>query len=155
MGKGISFEAPLDGAGLSIGIVVARWNYEYTYSLRDGCIEGLMASGVSRDDITVWEVPGSFELVYGAKRMLDSAKYDAVIVVGCLIKGETAHFEYLAQSTAQGIATLNAVGNVPVIFGVLTCLTEEQARVRSIGEHNHGQGWGKSAIEMARIGTIV
>jgi len=137
---------------LKVGVVVARWNSEYTYSIRDGVIEGLTASGVLVENILVREVPGSYEVVYGAKRMIEDDMVDAVVCVGVLIKGETMHFEYIAEAVTQGIMDLNVQSGVPVIFGILTCLTEEQVRVRSIGEHNHGVAWGKSAVEMGLFG---
>ncbi len=147
--KGVSFEQK-SGAGLKIGIVVARWNNEYTYSLRDACKGALLDAGVADRDIEIVEVPGSYEVVYGAKHLVEKGM-DAVVAIGCLIKGETMHFEYISEAVTQGIMRLNTDTDTPVLFGVLTCVTEEQARVRSIGEQNHGHGWGHSAIEMALL----
>ena len=99
----------------------------------------------------VLEVPGSYELVFGAKHLIDSASVHAVVCLGTLIKGETMHFEYIADAVTQGIMRLNVESGVPVIFGVLTCLTEAQARARAIGDNNHGVAWGKTAVEMALL----
>lgn len=147
--KGITFEKA-EGKGIKIGIVVARWNSEYTYSLRDACKDALLDADVAANDIEILEVPGSYEVVYGAKHLVEKGM-DAVVAIGCLIKGETMHFEYIAEAVTQGIMHLNTHTDTPVIFGVLACMTEEQAKVRSIGEHNHGYGWGQSAIEMAML----
>lgn len=149
-GKGITF-AELDGSSLRIGIVTARWNSELTHSLRDAAIQGLKDCRVADDNIISIDVPGSYELVAGAKYLLDETAVDAVICLGVLVKGQTDHYEYIAEAVTQGIAHLNATGNVPVIFGVLTCREEAHARVRASGEGNHGKAWGKSAVEMALL----
>ncbi len=145
----------LDGSKLSIGIVVAKWNQHITDELLAGCIGALKESNVSEDNIVIRFVPGSYELVYGAKSMIDDDEInvDAVVAIGCLIKGETMHFEYIADSVSHGLMQLNIETGVPVIFGVLACLNEEHAVARSSGEHNHGINWGKSAIEMALFNT--
>lgn len=150
MGKGISFPS-FDGSQLRIALVVARWNHELTYALRDGAIEALKVAGIRDQDILMQEVPGSMELPFGAKHMIETQRPDAVIMLGVLIKGETMHFEYISESVAHGVSQLNCSHDIPVIYGVLNCLTEEQARVRSVGEHNHGRGWGNTAIEMALL----
>lgn len=147
MPKGIRF-ADLNGSGLRIGIVVARWNSELTYSLRDGAIRGLKESGVSDKNISVQEVPGSYEVVFGAKHFIESGARDAVICIGVLIKGETFHFEYISDAVTQGIMHLNMQTTVPVVYGILNCLNYEQAAARSIGDNNHGYMWGKTAVEM-------
>jgi 6,7-dimethyl-8-ribityllumazine synthase len=141
----------LDGSALKIGIVVARWNNEYTHSIRDGAINGLKACSVDANNIIVQEVPGAYEVVYGAKRLIEDHAVDAVVCVGVLIKGETMHFEYISEAVSQGIMDLNVHSGIPVVFGVLACLDDEQAKVRSIGKHNHGVEWGKSAVEMALL----
>ncbi|PIR75524.1 MAG: 6,7-dimethyl-8-ribityllumazine synthase [Candidatus Magasanikbacteria bacterium CG_4_9_14_0_2_um_filter_42_11] len=148
--KEIHFEK-IEGKGLKIGIVVARWNSAVTYPLRDACIKALEDAGVETDHVFVQDVPGSYEVVYGAKHLIEQKHVDAVVAIGCLIKGETMHFEYIAEAVSQGLMTLNTDTSVPVIFGVLTCLTEEQATARSKGENNHGYAWGQSAIEMANL----
>lgn len=149
MSKGITFDTK-NGSGLKIGIVVARWNSEITFALRDGCVQALTDAGVERGDIVIREVPGSYEVVYGAKLLIEQGA-DAVVTIGCLIKGETMHFEYICEAVTQGIMRLNVEKSAPVIFGVLACLSEEQAIARSTGENNHGYGWGQSAVEMALL----
>lgn len=150
MSKGVSF-SQLSGAGLRIGIVWARWNEHISGSLRDGCVDALKNAGVNTDDIVVVDVPGSFEVVRGAKHLIDTHEVDAVVCIGALIKGETKHFEYICDPVSHGIMRLNLDTGVPVIFGVLTCLSEEQAVARSTGENNHGVGWGNTAVEMALL----
>ncbi|MBT4153488.1 MAG: 6,7-dimethyl-8-ribityllumazine synthase [Candidatus Magasanikbacteria bacterium] len=150
MGKGISFEG-VNGTGLRIGIVVARWNSEYTYAIRDGVLEALKECGVAAEDTIVQEVPGAYEVVLGGKYLIESKKVDAVVCIGTLIKGETLHFEYISEAVTQGLMRLQLDTNIPVIYGVLNTATEEQAHSRSVGEHNHGRGWGFSAVEMASM----
>ena len=95
-------------------------------------------------------VPGSYELPFGAKRLLDTKRFEAVVVLGCLLKGETMHFEYIAEAVTQGIMRLNLDYGVPVIFGVLTCLAEAQAKERARSDgHNFGYIFGRSAVAMA------
>lgn len=150
MAKGIAFK-DLDGSSLRVGLVVGRWNEEFTSSLRDSAMQGLKDSGVTEDNILVQDVPGSFEVVRGAKALIDSDRVDVVICLGVLIKGETMHFEYISEAVSHGIMNMNIHTDVPVIFGILTCLTEEQARARSTGENNHGYMWGKTAVEMGLL----
>lgn len=141
----------LNGSGVSIGIVVSRWNGTVTDALFDACKQGLLEAGVSETAIHTVSVPGSYETVYGAKRLIEDARVDAVVAIGCLIKGETLHFEYIAEAVTQGIMRLSLEKNVPIIFGILTCLTEAQAIERSIGSKNHGALWAKTAVEMALL----
>jgi 6,7-dimethyl-8-ribityllumazine synthase len=150
MTKGVQFTL-LDGSSLRIGIVKALWNSAVTDALLDGCLRALKESGVREEHIVVRDVPGSYEVVYGAKHLIDMEKPDAVVCLGCLVKGETMHFEYIADAVTQGIMRLNLESGVPVIFGILTCRTEEQALARSRGENNHGYWWGKTAVEMALL----
>ncbi len=148
--KKISF-SQMDGSNLRIGIVVARWNSAITKKLLDGCIQALEHSQVKKDNITIVEVPGSFELPFAAKQLANKNDIDVVVCIGLLIKGETVHFEYISEAVSKGIMDINTLADTPVIFGVLTCLTEEQAIARSTGENNHGYGWGKSAVEMGLL----
>lgn len=150
MSKGVTFKNS-DGSNLRIGIVKAMWNHELTDSLFDGCKKAILETGVKEENIVALDVPGSYEVVLGAKHLIDTARVDAVVCLGTLIKGETMHFEYIADAVTSGIMRLNLDTGVPVIFGVLTCLTEEQARVRAIGGNNHGVPWGKTAVEMALL----
>ncbi|KAL7664152.1 6,7-dimethyl-8-ribityllumazine synthase [[Candida] zeylanoides] len=147
-----------DGSTLRIGILHARWNKTIIEALVQGAKSRLLEFGVKADNIIVETVPGSFELPYGTKRFLQKQKalgkpLDAVIPIGVLIKGSTMHFEYICDSVTHKLMQLNFDLDVPVIFGVLTCLTEEQAEARAgliEGKmHNHGEDWGAAAVEMA------
>ena len=103
---------------------------------------------------SLWQVPGSYELPFGAKCLIESSRVDVVVAVGCLIKGDTMHFEYICEGVTQGIMRLNADTETPVIFGVLAVLNEAQARARAglePGSHNHGEEWAQSAIKMALL----
>ncbi|MGV4331794.1 6,7-dimethyl-8-ribityllumazine synthase [Ornithobacterium rhinotracheale] len=132
------------------GIVVSSWNSEITHALRDGAIETLKDLGASDKNIKTLEVPGSFELPYGAKLL---TKYcDAIIVIGCVIRGETAHFDFVCQGVTQGIMQLNVSQNTPVIFCVLTDNNIEQSRNRAGGKHgNKGVEAAVAALQMADI----
>ena len=116
-------EINLDGSSLSVGIVVAKFNEFITDKLLDGAIQGLTENGVNLDSITVVSVPGSFEIPVLAKKMAFSSKYDAVICLGAVIKGDTDHYEFVAREAAHGIAEVAVNSGVPVIFGVLTTHT--------------------------------
>lgn len=146
--KGVTF-SNLVGRGLRVGIVTARWNSEFTYSLRDGVLQGVRTCQVQDEDIVSIDVPGAYEVLARARYLIHEHKINVVVCIGVLIKGETDHYEYIAHGVSAGIAQLNISQAIPVIFGVLTCQTEEQARERSIGEKNHGVDWGKTAVEMA------
>ncbi|QRG40335.1 6,7-dimethyl-8-ribityllumazine synthase [Candidozyma auris] len=147
-----------DGSGLRIGILHARWNSKIIDNLVKGAIERLKSLGVKEDNIVVESVPGSFELPYGTKLFVEKQKklgkpLDAVIPIGVLIKGSTMHFEYICDSVTHQLMKLNFELGLPVIFGVLTCLTEDQAEARAgliEGKmHNHGEDWGAAAVEMS------
>ncbi|KAI9202322.1 6,7-dimethyl-8-ribityllumazine synthase [Polychytrium aggregatum] len=151
----------LNGKGLRVLIVHTRWNLEIVQALVEGTRSTLEQNHVS--DIDVVDVPGAFELPFAAKRLIEASKqsarpYDAAVCIGVLIKGSTMHFEYICEATSQGIMNVGLQTGCPVIFGVLTCLNDEQAHERAgIGRgsskgHNHGIDWGQAAIEMARLG---
>ncbi len=132
------------------GIVVSEWNDKITNGLYAGAETALLDCGATPENIIRWDVPGSFELIYGAKRMIDTQNVDVVIVIGCVIKGETMHFEFVCDGVTQGIKELNLHGNVPVIFCVLTDNNEQQSLDRSGGAHgNKGTEAGIAAIKMA------
>lgn len=141
----------LDGSDLKIGIAVSRWNQQFTDALLKKCMEGLKEAKVLDENITVQYVPGSYELPFAARHLVDE-DMDAVICIGVLIKGETMHFEYIADAVSHGIMDLQLKKGVPVVFGVLTCLDENQAHERSLGSKNHAREWGLSAVEMASLG---
>lgn len=141
-----------DGSGLKIGIVVADWNREITDKLLQGATKTLQALGVSESDIQVQTVPGSFELTFAAKLMAEAEDMDAVISLGCVIKGETPHFDYICQSVTYGLTELNLSYDIPFIFGVLTTLSQQQALDRAGGKYgNKGDEAAVAAIRMARI----
>ena len=140
--------------GLRVGLVVSKWNTEITQGLSKGAIETLMACGMSSDQIVTWEVPGSFELIYGCQRMMSHHQdLDAIIAIGSVIEGETKHFDFVCSGVTQGIKDLNLMGIVPIIFCVLTDQTLEQAQARSGGKHgNKGVEAAVAALEMAVLG---
>ncbi len=134
------------------GIVVSEWNESITEGLYEGAVKALLENGVSEENIIRWDVPGSFELTYGCKRMQQTQKVDAVIAIGSVIQGETKHFDFVCSATAQGIKDLNVQSNVPVIFCVLTDNTMQQAIDRSGGKHgNKGTEAAIAAIKMAAL----
>jgi 6,7-dimethyl-8-ribityllumazine synthase len=134
------------------GIVVSEWNDRITENLYKGAHEALLNCGAIAEHIERWNVPGSFELIYGARRMMLQRDLDAVIVIGCVIKGETMHFEFVCEGVTQGIKELNLIGDVPVIFCLLTDNNEAQSISRSGGSHgNKGTEAGISAILMADL----
>lgn len=133
-------------------IIVADWNSEITYSMAQGAIDTLLHHGVPEDNITVLHVPGTVELTFGAARIMREERVDAVIVIGCVIQGETPHFDYVCQSVTQGVAMLNTQGKVPVIFSVLTVLNQQQAMDRCGGKlGNKGIEGAYTAIRMANL----
>jgi len=143
-----------DGSSFKIGIVVAQWNATITNALLEGAKEILLKAGVAEDNIEVLFVPGSFELPWGARQIMKPGKKDAVICLGCIIQGETKHDEYIATAVASGIMQLGLMSGVPVIFGVLTTNTEEQAYDRAGGKHgNKGAEAAASALQLAIIRT--
>ncbi|MBI4298396.1 MAG: 6,7-dimethyl-8-ribityllumazine synthase [Chloroflexi bacterium] len=145
-------EGSLHGQGLRIGVVVSRFNQVVTSRLLDGAMEGLLQHGVREHDIIVAWVPGSFEIPLVAKKMAESNRYEAIICLGAVIKGETAHFDYVAGEASNGIAKAALEVGVPIIFGVLTTYTTEQALDRAGGEQgNKGFEAAESAIEMATL----
>ncbi|MBM6500730.1 6,7-dimethyl-8-ribityllumazine synthase [Flavobacterium macrobrachii] len=135
------------------GIVVSEWNDKITNGLFKGAESALLDCGVSPENIIRWNVPGSFELIYGAKLMLEKVeKLDAVITIGSVIKGETMHFEFVCEGVTQGIKDLNIQSDVPVIFCVLTDNNEQQSIDRSGGKHgNKGVEAAIAAIKMAEL----
>lgn len=137
-----------NATGMKIGIVVSEWNENITAALLEGAKQTLMKSGVFPEDITVMTVPGSFELIYGAAQMVKTG-VDAVIAIGCVIRGETPHDRYICQGVTNGLAHLNAVQDVPVIYGLITTLDMQQAEDRAGGTMgNKGDECAVTAIKM-------
>ncbi|CEG36050.1 -dimethyl-8-ribityllumazine synthase [Plasmopara halstedii] len=144
----------IDGTGLRVAIVHTKWNATIVDSLVAAAKSELLRAGVTESDIVIVDVPGAYELPYAASRLIASQKLDAVICVGTLIKGDTMHFEYICEAVSQGIMRVQLESGVPVLFGVLTVLNEQQAKDRagfSDNGHNHGTEWAQSAIEMGHL----
>ena len=138
----------------SCALVVAKWNSHITDALLDGALDVLRQAGVKEKNIHVHRVPGSVELVYGTRVVIDALKPDAVISIGCVIRGDTPHFDYVCESATQGITALNVEGRAAVIFGVLTVDTEQQAIDRAGGcLGNKGADAAVAAIEMSNLKT--
>lgn len=141
-----------NGEGLRIAVVTSEWNPEVTGPLEQGAIDTLVRLGVKAEDIHRSHVPGSFELVQGARSLVATGKYDAVVCLGCVIRGGTPHFDYICQGTTEGLAYLNATQPVPVIYGLLTCDTQQQALDRAGGKlGNKGDECAVVAIRMANF----
>lgn len=147
-----TYEGNLVSEGLKYGIVVGRFNEFIGSKLLSGAIDGLKRHGVNEDEIEIAWVPGAFEIPLIAKKMANSKKYDAVICLGAVIRGSTAHFEYVSSEVTKGIATASLDSEIPVIFGVLTTDTIEQAIERA-GTKAGNKGFEASvtAIEMANL----
>lgn len=141
-----------DASNMCFGIVVAEWNSEITNALLNGAVETLEKHGAQPENIHVKTVPGSFELIYGAHQMTLNDSFDAIIILGSVIRGETPHFDYICQGVTAGIARLNAISERPVIYGLLTTDNLQQARDRSGGRlGNKGSECAIDAIKMAKF----
>jgi 6,7-dimethyl-8-ribityllumazine synthase len=138
-----------DLSNAHIGMIVSKWNEEITDSLAKGCRQTLLQLGVKKKNLFQLEVPGSFELPGAAKMMVESKKMDAIICLGCIVQGETKHFDFISRAIAKGIMDLNLRYNIPFIFGVLTPDTMEQARDRAGGKYgNKGTEAAVTALKM-------
>ena len=154
-GENLRIPSPLK-LNYSFDIVTAEWNPEITHALRDGAGEVLKKAGVNPRMIRLWSVPGTVELVNAAAALLNKGASNGVIVIGCVIRGDTPHFDYVCQQVAQGTAVLNAKGKTPVVFGVLTVDNLKQALERAGGKlGNKGEEAGCVAIEMANLHTQI
>lgn len=146
------FDSVPDASNMCFGIVVAEWNHDITGALLDGCVRTLEKHGTIPENIHVKTVPGSFELVYGAQQMCKNDGFDAIIILGSVIRGETPHFDYICQGVTQGISYLNATQNIPVIYGLLTTNDHQQAADRAGGKYgNKGDECAVTAIKMAKF----
>ncbi|RSK51783.1 6,7-dimethyl-8-ribityllumazine synthase [Bacillus canaveralius] len=145
-------EGNLIGTGLKMAIVVGRFNEFITSKLLSGAEDALYRHGVQEEDVTIAWVPGAFEIPLMAKKLAESGKYDAVITLGTVIRGATPHFEYVSGETAKGVASSSLQTGIPIIFGVLTTETIEQAIERA-GTKAGNKGWeaATGAIEMANL----
>lgn len=140
------------GAGRRIVVLASRFNEPIVKRLVDGALEALLEQGVSFEDIDVVWVPGAWELPLAARWLLASERYDGLVAVGAVIRGETAHFDYIAAETSRGLADASAESETPIGFGVLTCDTDEQAEARAGGEHgNKGRDAALAALEMVDL----
>lgn len=143
------------GNSFRFGIVVSEWNEEITHNLKKGALETLLDFGVLKKNIISWEVPGSFELIFGCKKMIQTQKLDAIIAIGNVIQGETKHFDFVCNGVTQGIADLNVKYDIPVIFCVLTDNTKQQSLDRSGGKlGNKGIECAIAAIKMAALKNL-
>jgi 6,7-dimethyl-8-ribityllumazine synthase len=141
-----------DASGMRFGVVVSDWNAEITHALYQGCYDTLLQHGAQAEHIFALQVPGAFELPAGARILSAQEKVDALICLGCVIKGETNHDEYINQAVANGLVNLSIASGKPCIFGVLTTLNEEQALDRAGGKHgNKGVEAAVAAIRMAAL----
>jgi 6,7-dimethyl-8-ribityllumazine synthase len=145
-------QGELSGKGLKFGIVAARFNDFITGRLVEGALDGLQRHGVAENDIEIVKVPGSYEIPLAAKMLAQSKKYSAVICLGAVIRGATPHFEYVSAEVSKGVAAISMETGLPVIFGVLTTDTIEQAIERA-GAKSGNKGWDAAlcAIEMANV----
>jgi 6,7-dimethyl-8-ribityllumazine synthase len=142
----------LNAAGLRFGIVVSRFNSFITERLLQGALDALERSGATGENVDVVHVPGAFELPLAAKKLAATEKYDALIAIGCVLRGETAHYDYVCSETARGLQLAQMDSGVPVMFCVLTCDTLEQAIDRAgLKGGNKGYDSGIGAIEMAQL----
>jgi 6,7-dimethyl-8-ribityllumazine synthase len=147
-----SLKGSAAAAGYRFAIVVSRFNDEITGGLLAGARETLAEAGVAAADVMTVEVPGAFEIPLTARRLAESKRFHAVICLGCLIKGDTMHFEYIASAASQGIMDAGLATGVPIAFGVLTTMTDEQAEIRAAaGAGNKGREAALAAIEMATL----
>lgn len=157
--KNLSAYTPEDvptGKGKRIAIVVAEWNPEITNALRDAAIDTLRKHGVAKSDIEVIPVPGTFELTLGALLIGKKKSIDAVICLGCVIQGDTKHFDFICQGVTYGITELNITLEKPIVFGVLTTNNMQQAKDRSGGKHgNKGDEAAVTALKMIAIKSII
>jgi 6,7-dimethyl-8-ribityllumazine synthase len=141
-----------DGSNLKVGIVVSQWNEEITLALLEGALKTLKKHGVTEENILVRTVPGSFELPYGARIVADQFTPNAIICLGCVIQGETRHFDYICQGVTKGITELNLDYDIPFIFGVLTTDNLQQAKDRAGGKHgNKGDEAAITALKMTTL----
>ncbi len=142
--------------GFRFAIVRSEWNSEITTPLTDGCIKTLVKHGAKESNINLLHVPGSFELTFACSELAKSKNYHAIIAIGCIIEGETRHFEFIASAVANGITQLNTLYNTPVIFGVLTPASQQQAIDRAGGKFgNKGVEAAVTAIKMIALKTQI
>lgn len=146
------FDSVPNASGMKIGIIVSEWNKAVTENLLEGAVNTLEKHGVKDTDILLHRVPGSFELTFGAKMLAKAGQVDAVIILGCVVRGDTPHFDYVCSGVTQGITQLNIDYDIPFIFGLLTTDTMQQATDRAGGKHgNKGDEAAITAIKMISL----
>ncbi|MEA2765491.1 MAG: 6,7-dimethyl-8-ribityllumazine synthase [Gemmatimonadaceae bacterium] len=140
------------GAGRRVAVLASRFNEPIVKKLVDGALQALLKYGVVFEDIDVVWVPGAWELPVAARRLLETERYDGIVAVGAVIRGETAHFDFIAGEASRGLAEASAESETPIGFGVLTCDTDEQAEARAGGAHGN-KGWDAAVatLEMADL----
>jgi 6,7-dimethyl-8-ribityllumazine synthase len=144
--------ADLDATGLRVAVLVARFHAEVTDRLLDGALRALTGQGAASQDIAVVRVPGAWELPQAAARAVAAGRFDAVVTLGCVVRGETPHFDYVCQHASLGLGEVARAATVPVVFGVLTTDTAEQARARAgDGPTNKGYETALAAVEMVSV----
>lgn len=147
-----NFDSVPSAKEMKFGIVVAEWNYKITGALAQGAYDTLIKHGAVEENITIKHVPGSFELTLGGQFLAEYTEVDAIILLGCVIQGETRHFDFICQSVTQGATQLNIQYNMPVIFGLLTTDNEQQAMDRAGGKlGNKGDEAAITAIKMVAL----
>ena len=143
------FNSVPNAENMKFGIVVSEWNFNITGALLEGAINTLKRHGAKEENIQVTTVPGSFELTFGSNQLINKTDVDAVIALGCVVRGDTPHFDYVCMGATQGITQLNTKGDVPVIFGLITTNNMEQAEDRAGGKlGNKGDECAITAIKM-------
>jgi len=145
-----TIEGELSAQGLKIAVVVSRFNRAITEKLLEGALDRLRRLGLSEEDTDVLWVPGAFELPQGAKALMQTGKYDGILPLGCVIRGETPHFEYVCQAVTQGLTQLALEGEVPLVYGILTVDTPEQAWERAGIKANKGAEAAEALVELIR-----
>ena len=144
-----------DASAMRFAITVSEWNPDVTEKLKESTYNTLLKYGAKAENIWVIHVPGSFELIYATKRIIGSIKPDVVIGLGCIVRGDTPHFDYVCSGLTQGFAKLNAEGDIPCIFGLLTTNNLQQAIDRSGGKYgNKGEEFAIAAIKMAQLASV-
>jgi 6,7-dimethyl-8-ribityllumazine synthase len=141
-----------DASGLRVAVVVSRFNAEVTTRLRDGALEALTVAGAPADSVEIFDVPGAFEIPFAARVAASTGRFHAIVCLGCLIRGETPHFDFIASAVAHGITQAASETGVPMAFGVLTTNTVEQALERAAMDRSN-KGWeaAAAAVEMAHL----
>lgn len=148
-----TIEGTQSAKGFRFAIVVSKYNDFVTDRLQTGAVAALTAAGVNAQNITVVRVPGAFEIPIAAQHAARSGKYDAVVCLGCVIRGDTPHFEYIASAVSHGIANASAATGIPIAFGVLTTNSVEEA-VERAGEGTSNKGWEAAAAAIEMVGVV-